>query len=70
MTVADLARRIRAMLVEMDEYCRSWKHLLMLTTSADVAAYREWALTEFERQIVGEEPLSWPQYRQREAGSC
>lgn len=59
---ADMARHLQDILAEAEEYCRSGKHLLTLATPPDVATYRAWMLGEFERQIGGEPPISWPDF--------
>lgn len=58
------ARQLSSMLAEMDQFCREGDHLLTLATPSDLVEVREWILAEFTRQIdLGEDPLSWLQYR-------
>jgi hypothetical protein len=61
-TVGPFARHLIEILEEADEFCREGSYLLALASPPDIHAYRIWALSEFERQIAGEEPLSWPDY--------
>ncbi len=61
-SIAQFAQRILDVLARVDQYCREGEHLLMLATPPDVAAYRTWTLTEFQRQIAGQPPRSWPEY--------
>ncbi len=66
---AEFARQIEEVLTQVDEYCRAGQHLLALASPADIAAYRAWALSEFQRQIAGEPPRSWLEYRAQHPGS-
>jgi len=52
-------RRVRQALVDAEEFCRSGNYLLTLAATPDVAAYREWVLDEFERQLTGGSPAPW-----------
>ena len=61
-SIGALITRIRTVLTEVDEYCRSGKHLLTLETPPDIATYRAWSLDEFTRQLAGELPTPWPEY--------
>ncbi len=61
-TVGPFARHLIEILEETDEFCRDGSYLLALASPPDIHAYRIWALTEFERQIAGEAPTSWPDY--------
>jgi hypothetical protein len=56
------ARHLIEVLEETDEFCRAGSYLLALASPPDIHAYRVWALTEFERQIAGGQPLSWVDY--------
>lgn len=56
------ARHLIEILDEADRYCRAGQHLLTLATPPDIAAYRMWVLTEFERQLAGERPIPWPEF--------
>jgi hypothetical protein len=60
--VGPYARHLIEILEEADEFCRQGSYLLALASPADIHAYRIWALREFERQIAGEPPISWPEY--------
>jgi hypothetical protein len=60
--VGPFARHLIEILEETDEFCREGSYLLALASPPDIHAFRVWALTEFERQIAGEEPMSWPDY--------
>ena len=45
-------------LLEVEEYCRSGK-LLTLLPSDEVRTFWVWYLSEFVRQVDGEEPIPW-----------
>jgi hypothetical protein len=60
--VGPFARHLIEILEETDEFCREGSYLLALASPPDIHAYRIWALREFERQIAGERPTSWPEY--------
>ncbi|MDX6285768.1 MAG: hypothetical protein QOG53_1253 [Frankiales bacterium] len=60
-SAAKAALRLRDALKRADEFCRSGE-LLTLAPRHDIIALREWYLEEFDRQIAGESPLSWPEY--------
>jgi hypothetical protein len=67
---AQAATHLGAMFDAADEYCRTGKHLLTLATPAESLAFRRWYLGEFDRQISGEPPTSWPDWLgQRQPGS-
>lgn len=59
---AEASEQLAALLDEADEYCRSGD-LLTLVTPPEVAAFRRWFLGEFVRQIGGQAPRSWPEWR-------
>jgi anti-anti-sigma factor len=65
--------RLRDLLEEADEYCRSGD-LMTLASPPEVRAYRNWFFGEFERQSRGEPPTPWigppakEQTRAREGG--
>ena len=61
-TISAYCRHLIEILEETDEYCRAGEYLLALAWPADIYAYRMWALLEFERQIAGEPPTTWPQF--------
>jgi hypothetical protein len=54
----DLVASVRDLLVEVDEYCRRGD-LPTLTTPPDVAALREWTLSEMLRQYDRQPPTPW-----------
>jgi anti-anti-sigma factor len=57
--MADACEELRAMLDEVEGYCRDGD-LLSLISPPEAVAYRTWYLGEFVRQIRGEEPRPWP----------
>lgn len=59
---AEASERLGTLLDEADEYCRSGE-LLTLVTPPEALAFRRWFLGEFVRQIGGEAPRSWPEWR-------
>ena len=61
-SVGPFARHLIEVLDEADAYCRAGQHLLTLATPPDIAAYRLWVLTEFERQLLGSEPTPWTEF--------
>ena len=54
----ELVASVRSLLVEVEDYCRRGD-LLTLTAPPDVAALREWTLSEMLRQYAGEAPTAW-----------
>jgi hypothetical protein len=61
--VADGARRLGAILEEVDDYCRAGKHLITLATPPESLAFRQWYLEEFIEQIeTRREPRPWSAY--------
>jgi hypothetical protein len=52
------AARMRALLDEAEEYCRT--ELLTLAQPQDEAAFSQWYIEEFVRQTQGEPPRAWP----------
>jgi hypothetical protein len=58
----DAVVRLKQLLADADEYCRSGD-LLTLAPSDDAIAFRDWYLDEFARQIDGEPPRPWPEVR-------
>jgi hypothetical protein len=60
--VGPFARHLIEILEETDEFCREGSYLLALASPPDIHAYRIWVLREFERQVAGERPISWPEY--------
>lgn len=61
-SAAAFVRHVAEVLDEADAYCRAGEHLLMLAAPAEISAYRAWVFGEVQRQIGGEEPLSWPDH--------
>ena len=59
---ADFIRRIATTLDEVEEYCRAGEYLLTLASPPDLLAYRRWSMSEFERQIEGAPPMTWPEF--------
>lgn len=59
---APASRALGDMLDEADAYCLEGRHLLTLAADAQVVSFRRWYLTEFIRQVAGEQPLPWPAY--------
>jgi hypothetical protein len=55
-------QRLLDSLAEVESYCQAGEHLLTLAAPPDVLAYREWSITEMQRQYAGLPPLSWPDY--------
>jgi len=53
-----LVASVRALLVEVEDYCRRGD-LLTLAAPADVVALREWTLREMLRQFSGQPPTPW-----------
>ena len=62
--VRDDCVHFATLLAEADEYCRQGE-LLTLAPPPDAVAFRDWFLEEFVRQIDGEPPTSWADYRRR-----
>ena len=54
----ELVESVRALLVEVEDYCRRGR-LLTMSAPPDVAALREWTMTEMLRQFHGEQPEEW-----------
>ena len=61
-SAAAFVQRIADLLAEVDDFCRSDAHLLTLTPSPDVVAYRRWSISEVLRQPAGATPQPWPDY--------
>lgn len=61
---ADVARQLSDQLDEADEFCRNGD-LLTLATPSELVRYRHWFLEEFERQVAGQPPIPWDEYRAR-----
>jgi hypothetical protein len=60
---AAASAHLGGILDEADEYCRQGEHLLSLTTPPESLEFRRWFLAEIVRQVDGEPPTSWPEYR-------
>jgi len=56
---AEGARRLAAMLDEVDDYCRARGYLLTVVTPPASVAYRRWFLGEFVAQLAGAPPTPW-----------
>lgn len=54
------------MLAEVDEYCRG-QDLLTLERTPEQVLLNEWVFGEFLRQIAGEPPLAWAEWRAAQA---
>jgi anti-sigma B factor antagonist len=57
--VAPALAEAGALLTEADEYCRAGRHLVTLATPPLCAAFREWFIDEFVRQVGGAAPQPW-----------
>ena len=57
------AEELAALYEEADEFCRRGD-MLTLATPAEAAQLRQWFFGEFMRQIDGEPPIPWDDYRQ------
>jgi hypothetical protein len=51
--------RITTALDEVEQFAREGRYLLTLSAPPDLAAYRAWVLSEFDRQLAGEPPVPW-----------
>ena len=58
----DACIRLGETLDQADRFCAEGGYLLNLVTPPDLVDFRDWYLSEFVRQISGEEPLSWAQW--------
>jgi len=54
----ELVGSVRTLLGEVDAFCRQGA-LLTLSVPGDVAALREWTMTEMLRQYQGQDPEPW-----------
>jgi hypothetical protein len=61
--VAEASAEFNALLDEADRYCSAGQHLLTLVSPPEALAFRRWFLDEFVRQIGGQAPIPWPEYR-------
>ncbi len=52
-------RRVVEALDEVEQFAREGRYMLTSSASPEVAAYREWVLAEFDRQIGGADPRPW-----------
>jgi hypothetical protein len=62
----DAAAELAEMWKEVDRYCEEGRYLLALRTPPTVRAYRTWFLGEFVRQTSGGDPISWPDWVNRQ----
>jgi hypothetical protein len=51
--------RITEALDEVEQFAREGRYLLTSSAPPDVAAYRAWVFSEFDRQLTGEDPVPW-----------
>jgi hypothetical protein len=58
----DFVRHVAHILAEVEAYCQEGEHLLTLAAPPDIAAYREWSMSEVERQAAGAAPTPWPAF--------
>ena len=59
----EAVRQLAALLEEVDDFCRSGKHLITLATPPESLAFRGWYLNEFLAQMErNEAPVAWPDY--------
>lgn len=61
--VGPAARELGDMLDMADEFCRRGDLLLTLATPPEQVRFRRWFLDELVRQIEGQQPIPWPDYR-------
>jgi hypothetical protein len=61
-TLRSFLHRVIAALDEVEQFARDGRYLLTLSAPPEVAAYRAWVLSEFDRQIAGEDPVPWSQH--------
>ncbi len=52
-------QRVTEALDEVEQFAREGRYLLTSSAPRDVAAYRAWVFSEFDRQIAGEDPVPW-----------
>lgn len=50
---------------EADEYCRAGRHLLTLSTPAEIQVFRSWYLGQICEQLAGAAPEPWPDHLAR-----
>jgi hypothetical protein len=62
-SVREACIELERLLDAADEFCRAGEHLLTLAATPEVVSFRRWFLTEFVRQIDGEDPTSWAEYK-------
>ncbi len=67
-SIGEFMQHIADVLAEVEVYCAAGKDLLLLAAPADVTAYRDWSVTEVQRQIAGEPPTPWPTFLVRRTG--
>ncbi len=63
--VAGAAAELGDLLDEADRFCASGEYLLTLVTPPEALAFRRWFIDEVVRQIGGEPPVPWPEWRAR-----
>ena len=52
-----------ALLDEADRFCAGGEYLLTLVTPPEAVAFRRWFIDEVIRQIAGDAPRPWPEWR-------
>jgi hypothetical protein len=62
-----LLRRAAETLAEAEAFCRDGRYLLTPAAPDDVAAFRQWAFEEFDRQIAGGAPVPWHEFARARA---
>jgi hypothetical protein len=61
--VSGAARQLGEMLDQADDFCRRGEHLLTLATPPEQVRFRRWFLDEIVRQVEGNAPTPWPDYK-------
>ena len=64
---AEAARAFNDLLEETDDYCKAGRHLVTLQEAPDTRAFRQWFLSEFDRQIGGAAPVPFETFFAAEA---
>lgn len=59
----EAARQVGGLWEEVDRYCENGEYLLALRTPPEARLYRDWFLGEFVRQVAGEAPTGWAEWR-------
>lgn len=62
-STTDDVRQLEALLGEVDNFCRSGKHLITLATPPESLAFRRWYFNQFLAQMEhNQPPVPWPDY--------